>query len=46
MAIAVGVVCLAENRDKDLAELEKLADKRMYENKAAYYRKNGIDRRR
>lgn len=46
MAIAVGVVCFAKDRDMDLAELEKLADKRMYENKAAYYRKNGIDRRR
>lgn len=45
MAIAVGIVCCEENPDVDFKEIEKLADKRMYENKAAYYRKNGIDRR-
>lgn len=46
MAIAIGVVCCKESDDTDLSEIEKMADQKMYENKAAYYRKNGIDRRR
>lgn len=46
MAIAIGIVCFNENADMDIVEIEKLADKRMYENKAAYYRNSGIDRRR
>lgn len=45
MAIAVGTVGFAEIADFDIAEIEKLADKRMYENKALYYRRSGIDRR-
>lgn len=46
MAIATGIVSWAEIYDVDFTEIEKIADKRMYENKAAYYRRNGIDRRR
>lgn len=46
MTIAVGVVCCNEMPDVALAEIEKAADKRMYENKAAFYRNSGIDRRR
>lgn len=46
MAIAIGVVCCKEFSDLPIAEIEKIADKRMYENKAAYYKRNGIDRRR
>lgn len=46
MAIALGVVCCEEEGDVDFKEIEKLADKKMYENKAAYYKKNGIDRRK
>lgn len=46
MAIAVGIVCCEEEQNVVFSEIEKLADKRMYENKAAYYRKNGIDRRK
>lgn len=46
MAIAAGIVCWAETPEADFTEIEKIADKRMYENKAAYYRRNGIDRRR
>lgn len=46
MAIAIGIVCAKENPDLDLSELEKLADKKMYENKSAYYRQHGIDRRK
>lgn len=45
MAIAIGIVCWEEEKQMGIAEIEKLADKRMYENKAEYYRKNGIDRR-
>lgn len=46
MTIAVGVVCCEELPDTDIAEIEKLADKRMYENKAAYYKNSGVDRRK
>ncbi len=46
MSIAIGVVCCEENSDVDIVEIEKLADKRMYENKAAYYKNKGIDRRK
>lgn len=46
MSIAIGVVCSSENPDMGFDDIEKLADKRMYENKAAYYRTNGIDRRK
>lgn len=46
MAIAIGVVCWEDEPHSDFSSIEKIADKRMYENKAAYYRKNGIDRRR
>lgn len=46
MAIAVGVVCCKDNPDMDMYEIEKMADQRMYENKSAYYRRTGIDRRK
>lgn len=46
MAIAFGIVCCDDNPETDITDIEKLADKRMYENKAAYYRRNGIDRRK
>lgn len=50
MAIAVGVVCCDEEMKKEqqitMSEIEKLADKRMYENKAAFYKRTGIDRRK
>lgn len=46
MAIAVGIVCCEENPDVDFEDIEKLADKRMYENKTAYYKRTGINRRR
>ena len=46
MSIAIGIVCCEENSDVDIVEIEKLADKRMYENKAAYYKTKGIDRRK
>ena len=45
MTIAVGIAGWCEMQDVAFDELEKAADARMYENKALYYRKNGIDRR-
>lgn len=46
MSIAVGVVCCEENPGVNFTDIEKMADKKMYENKAAYYRNKGIDRRK
>lgn len=46
MSVAIGIVCSAENPDLNFEEMEKLADQRMYENKAAYYRTSGIERRK
>lgn len=46
MAIAVGIVCCEENPEMSFDDIEKLADKRMYDNKSAYYKRTGIDRRR
>jgi len=45
MSIAIGIVCCGEHPGVELTELEKIADKKMYENKAAFYRQKGIDRR-
>lgn len=46
MSVALGIVCCEENTNLNFEEMEKLADQRMYENKAAYYRKSGIERRK
>lgn len=46
MSLAVGTVCCRDNVGMSIDDIEKLADKRMYENKAAYYTKSGMDRRR
>lgn len=45
LAISFGFVEKRENPDMSLAEMEKLADKRMYEAKQNYYANKGIDRR-
>lgn len=45
MTIAVGVVCCEENPSMDLVAIEKLADEKMYENKANFYSQSGVDRR-
>lgn len=45
LAIAIGTVIWREHKDLSFEELEKLADKRMYENKRDYYLTSGKDRR-
>lgn len=45
MTISCGFVSSMEQKWASVNEIEKAADIRMYEKKAMYYRKNGIDRR-
>lgn len=45
MAIAYGKASKADYPEISIDELAKIADKNMYEAKAAYYREHGIDRR-
>jgi len=46
ISISVGCASHAENPGLSLEELEKLADKRMYDEKARHYSQSGMDRRR
>lgn len=46
LAISIGYARLADNPNSSLSDLEKISDMKMYEDKSAYYRKNGIERRR
>ncbi|MCR5272133.1 MAG: sensor domain-containing diguanylate cyclase [Lachnospiraceae bacterium] len=43
--ISYGYISKAEAPELSVRELAVIADKRMYESKAAYYRKKGVDRR-
>ncbi len=45
LAISCGYVAYSEVPGMSLHEIAVLADKRMYEDKSAYYRRKGIDRR-
>jgi len=45
LAIAVGAVAWKNNKDLSYTELEKLADKKMYDDKRNYYMSPGKDRR-
>lgn len=45
LSIAVGFSAACDNPGLSLRELAAVADKRMYEEKAAYYKNKGIDRR-
>lgn len=45
MSISCGYVASDEKNWESLDEIVKVADERMYENKAAYYSQNGVDRR-
>lgn len=45
LSLSVGYVAKNEYEDKSLLEIAKIADKRMYLAKSAYYSKKGIDRR-
>ncbi|MCR5772715.1 MAG: GGDEF domain-containing protein, partial [Butyrivibrio sp.] len=46
LAISIGFASVADNQEATMEDLEKIADQMMYEDKAAYYSQNGIDRRR
>jgi len=46
MSVAIGTVCWSEHKEMSFADVEKLADQRMYQNKSEFYRKNGLDRRK
>ncbi len=45
LAVSAGYVMGSEFPDKTVIEIAKIADKRMYESKSAYYCNMGIDRR-
>lgn len=45
MTISYGYVFSSEKKWEKIHDISKAADKRMYEDKARYYRENGIDRR-
>jgi len=45
ISVSMGYVFRNENPSMSLFEIEKLADKRMYEAKHEHYRTNGVDRR-
>ncbi|MCR5079578.1 MAG: GGDEF domain-containing protein [Bacilli bacterium] len=46
LSVSYGYVLPKEAGNKSMAEISDMADKRMYESKAAYYKRKGIDRRR
>lgn len=45
LALAIGYASKREFQVETVEEMAKIADKRMYEDKAAYYGKKGVDRR-
>ena len=45
LALSVGYVAKSECEDETILDIAKLADKRMYQAKSAYYAKKGVDRR-
>lgn len=45
IAVSYGYVNANESKGLSINEVAALADKRMYENKSAFYRKKGVDRR-
>lgn len=45
LSISCGYVAVKEVQDLSIQEISQLADKRMYQEKAKYYRAKGIDRR-
>ncbi len=45
LSLSIGYATYAENEDLGIHELEKKADSEMYQTKARYYEKKGIDRR-
>lgn len=45
LALSVGYVAKYECKDETILDIAKMADKRMYKAKSAYYSKKGVDRR-
>ena len=45
LALSVGYVTRNEYKDETILDIAKIADKRMYKAKSAYYSRKGIDRR-
>ena len=45
LSASIGIACVGEHEDAKIDELAKIADKRTYEAKAAYYQENGRDSR-
>lgn len=45
ISVSCGCVCSKEREWRSIKEVANIADVRMYEEKAMYYKKNGIDRR-
>ncbi|MCQ2592245.1 MAG: GGDEF domain-containing protein [Treponema sp.] len=45
MAVSCGYASIAQDKLTSMNEIVSLADKRMYENKADFYKKKGVDRR-
>lgn len=46
LTLSYGYVAWAEERKYSISQLALIADRRMYDNKAEYYRRTGIERRR
>lgn len=45
VAVSMGYVIYKEDKPEDFAQMERLADERMYASKSQYYSKRGVDRR-
>ena len=45
LALSVGYVSKSEYKDETILDIAKIADKRMYQAKSAYYSRKGVDRR-
>ena len=45
LAVSVGYATKKEFKEKSILDMAKIADKRMYQVKAAYYAKKGVDRK-
>lgn len=46
ISVSIGHACVRNDGDMPLEELSKIADNRMYEDKAKYYKESGLDRRK
>lgn len=46
ISVSIGHACVRNDGDMPLEELSMIADNRMYEDKAKYYKESGLDRRK